>query len=161
MSLFKRGIFSFKSTIAQIREELDEHLTAINENTSEIQANYSYLQELENKLDHLAARLDRIETLLEGQPKRFSIKPLTYQEKQIFLTLYTEEAPLTYADIAKRTTFPESLVQQHISSLIEKGIPIIKSYINTAPFMKLNPEFKELQAKTNLLNLSLKSFVEA
>lgn len=160
MDLFKRGIFGLKKTLAGLREELDEHLAAINENTDEIQANYAYAQEMDNKMEQLSSRLDRIEVLLLGQPKRFTVQPLTHPEKQVFLVLYTEEMPLTYADLAKRTSYPESLVKQHIACLIEKGIPLVKSYINSTPFIKLNPEFKELQAKENLLNLSLKSFVE-
>lgn len=157
MAIFKR---LFGRMLAQFRDELDEHRTAINENTDEIQSNYAYGQELHQKLDQLAERLGRIELLLEGQVKRFEVHPLTYQEKQVFLVFYTEEKPLTYADIAAQTGYTEALVQHNISSLIEKGIPVIKSYFNSTPFMKLNPEFKELQAKENLLNLSLKSFVE-
>jgi hypothetical protein len=159
--VLKRGIFGVKGTLSQFREELDEHLLAINENTGEIQTNYTYVQDLHNKLDQLAARLDRIETLLEGQPQRFSVQPLTYAEKQVFLVLYTEESPLTYGEIAQKTGFSDALVQQYTTNLIEKGIPIIKSYFNSTPFMKLNPQFKEAQAKGNLLNLSLQSFVDA
>jgi len=157
MTIFKR---LFGGMLAQFRDELDEHRAAINENTDEIQSNYAYAQELHQKLSQLAERLGHIELLLEGQVKRFEVHPLTNPEKQVFLVLYTEEKPLTYADITAQTGYTESLVQHHLTSLIEKGIPIIKSYFNGTPFMKLNPEFKELQAKENLLNLSLKSFVE-
>jgi DNA-binding MarR family transcriptional regulator len=160
VNIFKRGIFSLKGLLAQLRDEIDEHVTSINENTTEIQSNYAYTQELNQKIDKLTTRLNHMELLLEGQTKRFEVQPLTYPEKQVFLIFYTEEAPLTYADIALKTNYTESLVQHHIASLIEKGIPIIKSYFNSTPFMKLNPDFKELQAKENLLNLSLQSFVE-
>ena len=155
-----KGIFTLKKTLAQIREQLDDHFTAINENTDEIQSNYAYIQELENKIEQIGARMDRIELLLEGQPKQFVVQPLTHDEKQVFLALYTQEAPLTYADIAQRTSYDESLVKHYTSSLIEKGIPIIKSYFNATPFLKLDPRFKDIQAKENILNLSLKSFVE-
>ena len=160
MNVFKRGIFSFKNTLTQLREELDEHLTSINENTGEIQTNYAYMQELENKIEHISTRLDRIEMLIEGRSSRPYVQSLTFSEKQVFLVLYTEEVPLTYANIAQRTSYPEALVKQYVVGLIEKGIPVIKSYFNTTAFMKLNPAFKELQAKENILNLSLKAFVE-
>lgn len=143
-----------------MREELDDHFAAINENTNEIQSNYAYVQKLENKIDQVLARLDRVEMLLEGQAQRPSIKPLTHAEKQIFLVLYTEEAPLTYSGIAGFTGCSEALVKHHIADLIEKGVPIVKSYFNGNPFLKLNPKFKEQQAKENIINLSLKSFVD-
>lgn len=160
MNILKKGIFGFKHILAQLREELDEHLSAINENTDEIQANYSYIHEVDNKIEQLANRLDRIEMLLDGQHKQLPIQPLTYTEKQVFLALYTEEVPLNHTDIAKRTGYSEPLVKQYTNALVEKGIPILKSYFNNISFLKLDPEFKELQAKENILNLSLKSFVE-
>ena len=150
---------SVKNILSQMREELDEHLHAINENTEEIQSNYAYVQKLDTKLEQVMARLNHIELLLEGQSKKPAIQPLTHAEKQVFLVLYTEETPLTYTGIAERTGYTECIIQQHIANLIEKGIPIVKSYINSTPFIKVQPEFKEMQAKENLINLSLKSFV--
>ena len=143
-----------------MREELDEHLYAINENTEEIQSNYAYVQKLDTKLEQVMARLGHIELLLEGQSQKPAVQPLTYPEKQVFLVLYTEETPLTYAHIAERSGYTECVVQQHISNLVEKGIPIVKSYFNSTPFIKVAPQFKEIQAKENIINLSLKSFVE-
>jgi hypothetical protein len=148
-----------KMSLAQVREELDEHLGSINDNTDEIQSNYAYVQKLGDKIDRLVSRLDRIEMLIEGQQKSHTVQPLTYAEKQIFLVLYTEEVPLTYADIVQRTGFSDALVKHHLNCLIEKGVPVIKSYFNATPFMKIHPGFKEKQAKENVINLSLKSFV--
>jgi DNA-binding MarR family transcriptional regulator len=132
--VLKRGIFGIKHNLAQLREELD---------------------------DQISTRLDRIEMMLEGQAQRYNVQPLTYPEKQVFVVLYTEETPLTHIEIAQRTEYTEALVQQYVTNLIEKGIPIIKSYFNSKPFMKLNQQFKEAQAKNNILNLSLQSFVDA
>jgi hypothetical protein len=143
-----------------MREELDEHLHAINENTEEIQSNYAYVQKLDAKLEQVMARLNHIELLLEGQSQKPAVQPLTLAEKQVFLVLYTEEIPLTYAGIAERTGYAECVVQQYLSNLVGKGIPIIKSHLNGTPLIKVAPQFKEMQAKENLINLSLKSFVE-
>ena len=160
MISFRLGKATLKKIVQQIREEIDEHLNAINENTNEIQANYSYVQKLDGKIEQVMARLNRIEMLLEEQQPTHPVKPLSYAEKQVFLVLYTEEQPLTYGDIAERTGYPEALVKHHVGDLIEKGIPVIKSYLNATPFMKIHPQFKEMQAKENVINLSLKSFVE-
>lgn len=160
MISFQLGKAKLKKVVQQIREEIDEHLNAINENTNEIQANYSYVQKLDNKIEQVILRLNRIEILLEEQPKHNPVKPLSHAEKQVFLVLYTEEQPLAYGDIAERTGYPEALVKHHVAVLIEKGVPIIKSYLNATPFMKIHSQFKEMQAKENVINLSLKSFVE-
>ena len=158
MALFKLG--KARELMQQIREEIDGHLDAINENTAEIQANYSYVQKLDTRLEQVMARLDKIEAMLQEQPERNTVKPLSYPEKQVFLVLYTEEKPLSYGEIAHRTGYSEALVMHHIAELIEKGVPIIKSYFNTKPLIKIHRDFKELQAKENVINLSLKSFVE-
>ena len=145
--------------LAQIREELDEHLSAINDNTSEILANYSYTQLVDQRLDQVMNRLDHIEQLLAGNKQRYTIQPLTYEEKKVFLILYTEEVPKSYSDLAQQTNLAEGLVMSIISTLIEKGVPLLKSYFNTAAYIKMDPLFKEVQAKENVVNLSLKSFV--
>lgn len=145
--------------VSQIKEEIDEQLIAINENTQEIQSNFSFLLELDTKIDRLSQRLDKIELLLAEEPQKIELKPLNYPEKQVFCVLYTEEAPLTYEDIANNTGLSAALVREHISALIEKGIPLIKSYYQGRPFLKLDPSFKEIQAKENLVNLSLTTYV--
>ncbi|MBW2963415.1 winged helix-turn-helix domain-containing protein [Candidatus Woesearchaeota archaeon] len=144
---------------SQVKEEIDEHLAAINENTQEIQANFAFLLELDSKIDKLSQRLDKIEFMLSEEPQKIEVKPLNHPEKQVFCVLYTEEAPLTYEDISNRTGLSANLVREYISALIEKGIPLTKSYYQSRPFLKLDPEFKEMQAKENLVNLSLASYV--
>lgn len=144
---------------SQVKEEIDEHLTAINENTQEIQANFAFLLELDSKIDKISQRLDKIEFMLAEKPQKVEVKPLNHPEKQVFCVLYTEEAPLTYEDISNKTGLRSNLVREYISALIEKGVPLTKSYYQSRPFLKLDPEFKELQAKENLVNLALTSYV--
>lgn len=146
--------------LSQIREEIDDHLTAINENTQELQSNFAFLLEMDAKFDKLSQRLEKVERLLAEQPQKIEVKPLNYPEKQVFRVLYLEEAPLTYEDIAHKTGLSLALVSEYVSALIEKGVPLIKSYYQSKPFLKLNPEFKELQAKENLINLSLTSYCQ-
>lgn len=140
-----------------IRQELDEHLSAINENTAEIQAVFDYLQELEVKVERLCQRLDQLQL---GQEKIMD-KPLalTHLEKKVFLALYTEETPLSYQEIAVKCNLPVSLIPDCLSALVSKGIPLQRSFYTEKLFLKIDPKFKELQAKENLLNLSLQSFM--
>lgn len=141
--------------------EFEEHLQAINENTSEIQSNYEYLSDIDNKMDKLAERLDKIQLFLQSNTnffvesdKAFNVKPLTRTEKEIFMVVYAlenETGVVSYRDISLKTGLTESLISNYIATLIEKGIPIRKKYINSCPFLKLDEDFKTLQAKENFL----------
>lgn len=145
--------------IQKIKHALEEHLSAINENTEEIQSLFDYLNEIELKIDKVSQRLDHFQLSL-GQPaEKIHIAPLTHFERKIFLVLYTEEMPLSQKEIVDRSGFSSDFVREGISSLIKKGIPLQRSYFNEQIFIRLDPRFKELQAKENLINLSLQSFM--
>ena len=144
-----------------IRSALEEHLESINENTTEIQALFDFIQEVEQKIDKLSARLDQtqIKQSVEVPQIQELVKPLNQVEKEIFLVFYTENLPLSYDEISQRARIPVSTVKESISTLISKGLPLLRSFINTNMFYKLSPSFKERQAKENVINLSLESFM--
>ncbi|MBI2102397.1 hypothetical protein HYT55_01040 [Candidatus Woesearchaeota archaeon] len=145
--------------IQKIKHALEEHLSAINENTEEIQSLFDFLNEIELKIDKVSQRLDHFQLSL-GQPaEKVQIAPLTHIERKIFLVLYTEETPLSQKEIIDRSGFSADFVRECISSLIKKGIPLQRSFFNEQIFVRLDPRFKELQAKENVINLSLQSFL--
>jgi len=154
--------------LAKIREEFEEHLQAINENTNEISANYEYICEIESKLDKLSERVDHLQMYLESnsgisfvRKTDFDVKRLNRREQEVFLVIYTleeEKGSLTYGDIAQKLSISEHLAGTYVTALIEKGIPIIKRYVNSKPYLKLDPDFKTLQTKENILQLSLQEF---
>lgn len=156
MSNLIRGI---RGEFYNIKRALEEHLTAINENTSEIQALFDYLQEMDIKVEKLSQRLDQLQISQGLEVPKPTVLPLNHTEKKVFLALYTEEIPLTYREIAERAKLPLSLVPECISSLTGKGIALSRNFCNGQLFIKINPEFKELQAKEKLINLSLESFM--
>lgn len=157
--LLSSKIRQMKKDIAEIRKILEEHLASINENTSEIQALFDYLQELEIKIDKLSQRLD-VTQLSQNQNLPKEITALSQTERKVFLVLYTEETPLSYKEIALRANIPMAIIPEVVSSLITKGIPFHRSIFNNQFFLKLEPQFKEKQAKENVVNLSLQSFLE-
>ena len=158
-----------RAEFTKIRQEFEEHLQAINENTNEISANYEYTCEIQGKLDKLSDRVDQIQMYLETNSNivfekrnNFDVKRLNRVEQQVFLVIYTleeEKGSLTYEDIAGKLNMSEQLISNYITSLIEKGVPILKRYINSKPYLRLDPEFKTLQAKENILQLSLQEFI--
>jgi hypothetical protein len=159
---------NLKQEFVRIRHEFEDHLQAINENTNEISANYEYITELENKLDRLTARVDQIQMCIEsnsgikaGQANKFDVKKLDRKEQDVFLVIYTledEKGSISYEDISQRLGISVHLAGNYVTSIIEKGVPIIKRYLNSKPYLNLDPEFKTLQAKENILQLSLVEF---
>ena len=130
-----------------VRQELEEHLSAINENTSEIQAMLDYIQEVELKIDKLSQRIDEFQLCDEKKIESNFIMPLTQIERKVFLVLYTEHCALTFNEISKKSELPQGIVPDCVSSLVNKGIPLQRSYFNNRLFFKLDPSFKELQAR--------------
>jgi hypothetical protein len=142
-----------------VRQALEEHLSSINENTSEIQALFDYLHELDTKIDKLSQRIDQ--TQLEQEiPEKPNVDPLNQIERKVFLVLYTENSPLSYDEIALKARLPCPSTTECVSSLTSKGVPLLRSSVNGRLFFKLSPSFKEIQAKENLINLSLQSFIQ-
>jgi hypothetical protein len=153
-----------KSAFSKVKEEFADHLDAINENTNEIQANYEYLCEIDSKIDKLAERIDEISMLVQeknsplpSHNRMYSVLPLTSREQEVFLALYTleeEKSQVSYLDIGRRLALTELLVRSYITNLIEKGVPIIKKYMNNSVYLNIDKTFKHIQAKENLLGIN-------
>jgi len=149
-----------RKELKRVKNELDEHLEAINQTTGEIQDSYGCINEISNKMEKLAERLERIELFLQTNSNfiveegSFDVKPLTTTEQQVFLVIYAledEKGLVSYTEIRRKTGLPGYMVSEYIARLVEKGIPIIRKYVNNLPYIKLNPDFKRLQAKENIL----------
>ena len=149
-----------KKKFNEIRHVLEEHLSSINENTTEIQSMFDYLQEMETKMDTLSRRLDTLQLTIGEPIEKPFVEPLDQMEKNVFLLFYTENVPLSYQDISLRVRIPLSIVPECVSTLTKKGVPLLRTRIDNQIFFKLSPSFKEVQAKENVINLSLSSFIE-
>jgi hypothetical protein len=157
-----------KKAFSNVKKEFEEHLEAINENTNEIQSNYELLLQMEAKIDKLENSLAEINRFIvqfksqnvyfldEKEDSNFTILPLNDEEKQVFKVLYeceAEDIKPSYGSMADLLGISISLVREYISSLIEKGVPIIKNYLNQKVYLSLEPKFKEVQIKKNIINL--------
>lgn len=147
----------FDEVQEKIEMQFEDHRTAINENTSEIQALFDYLREIEGKLDALGQKVEHV--LLSQQPPAPRHVAVTRMERDIFMVLYMEEAPLSYGEIALKCNMPVSCVPDALTSLSEKGIPFVRTFYGERLFLRIDPKFKELQAKEKIVNLSLESFI--
>ena len=152
-----------KHSFGKIKEEMDEHLQAINENTNEITSNYEYICELEAKIGRLTERMDKMQMFIEAHigaespaVEQIEIKPLSKAEQDVFTALYIlqeEKGTVTFADIAEMARIEVEEVSAHVASMISKGVPVSKKFIDNEPYLKLDKEFKTLQAKENILHI--------
>ncbi|MCP3682295.1 MAG: hypothetical protein GY861_06355 [bacterium] len=154
----------FDLALNGIKEEFEDHLASINDNTNEIQANHEYLSMLDEKINKLDEKIEQLQFMIKHNgklPSEDTVKiELTEKEKEVFLSLYTSEKPLTYAEIAKDLRESEFLVRSYITNLIEKGVPVKKRYVKSLPYLSIDVKFKELQARSNVLNITQRSVAE-
>jgi len=150
-----------KRSVENVKEQFEDHLEAINENTNEIQSNFEYICELDRKIDKLGERIDEIAQLIREQkgqkPKKFELQPLTKKEKEVFYAIYilTEHRKFTtYKAVSRRVCYSEELVAAYITSLIQKGVPVLKRYENRTAYISLDYCFRQLQAKENIVGVN-------
>lgn len=152
-----------REVFSEIRDQFEDHLTAINENTNEIQANYESYCELDAKIDKLNERLDRMELFLrdkgfkaEEKPSSRKVQNLTKKEQEVFLILYTheEKGPISYDEIARKLSLTQEIVATYIQNIIAKGVPVHKRYIANKAYVRLDQRFKHIQTKKNVLKIS-------
>ena len=79
---------------------------------------------------------------------------LTLREQEIFLVLYTSENPSNSRQISRKLGLPEESTKNYIDNIISKGVPVIKRYVNGEILYVLDAEFKNLQAKENILSIN-------
>lgn len=152
---------NIKRAFEKVKEELTDHLDAINSNTIEVNANHEYIKELEKRIEKLNEKLDNLSMTLSevkgesvdlAEIKNIQLKP---KEVEIFKLLYENMGDLfTYKKLARSLGLTEAIVKRKISSMVSKGIPIIKKYFDNNVFLVLDADFRNLQAKNNVLKLN-------
>jgi len=161
LGIRKKDKIILRNSFNRLKDEMTDHLDAINENTNEINSNQSYLAHLETMMMKLTERLDDIELKLAeitGEKKYteddFKNIILTRKEEEIFKVLYENTGDLlNYKKIARSLGLTQELVRKHITSIINKGIPIIKKYFDNNIYLVLDSDFRNLQAKKNIVKI--------
>ncbi len=151
------------ASFSQVQEQLDDHRSTLNEHTNEIETSYELMNQLALKIDKLQQRLDELTMLVRhGKPVdnvAFAIQPLTPAEKEVFFALYTltETTPfVTYHQLAKKIANTVEVVSRQLNMLISKGVPVEKKYSNGNAFLGLDKQFRQMQAKQNIVKLDTK-----
>jgi DNA-binding CsgD family transcriptional regulator len=143
-----------KQFFQKVKEELDDHLQAINENTNEIQEVYESTCAMQLKYEKLYEMIQEIQMFMDSQAKRPAVEEqpaqldLTHKEKQVFSLLYQsqeEGQSITHSEIAGRLNISEGMVMNYVSNLAKKGIPIK---------VQIDDKFKDIQAKHNVVGMN-------
>lgn len=145
---------TMQSTILDMRDELDQHLDSINQNTMEIQGNYDYLEELDKRMDKIESKLDQLSQLLSQhhiQQEPIESISLTSEEKELFFTLYTSQEPLSFEELAHRTKVESFMIEDFLSSMQIKKVPLEIKHFAGKTFVLLSENFKNRQAKERLI----------
>ena len=142
-SILKNITISFR----KVERELNEHLDSINLNTNEI----AYLYELLGKQD---AKIDKLRDQLAEKKMdvQIHVDELTTSEKRVFICLYTHNE-ISYKEMSKNTKIPVPLVQEYVTNLIAKGVPVEKNYSGKDIIVSLDKAFKDLQTKKRIVKL--------
>jgi hypothetical protein len=145
-----------KESFKKIKTEMDDHLEAINENTNELNSLTEYITELEEKIVKLGERLDEAELRIAESTGRKQNHPqniiLTTREEEIFLLLYSRNGDLLdFREISKALGITEEMCRKNIAGMLSKGVPIIKKYFEDKTFLVLDSDFRNLQAKENII----------
>ncbi len=146
---------NLKGVFQSIKDELDEHLDSINQSTNEIQSNYEYIAEIDSKLEKLSDRLDELQMKIDPQFRSydFSNIRLSKREQEIFLNLYTVEDRIAVSELARNCGLDAALCESVLGGLSAKGIPILRQRVDDVFHVSLEYNFKDLQARKNLLNI--------
>ena len=153
---FRRMDAGIRVGFTKVKEEMDQHLDAINGNTNELQACYEYLAELDAKLEKVSERLDELQFRLEPETAFAALDEvvLSRREQEVFLVLYALEEPVTTNDVARRLGLADDMVERSFLALAAKGVPILKTLVDGSVFHSLDLKFKDVQARKNVLQIS-------
>ena len=149
------------SAFKTIKEELEDHLDAININTNEISKQEDNFYGIDEKIEKLSQKIDNLSVVMDEIRKRLPEKEgffptLSKQEQKVFVLFYTtENTPLSYLDVATQLRIPELSSKKIIENLVGKGIPILQKKIDNKFFFTLEPKFRELQMRKNVVNIEI------
>jgi DNA-directed RNA polymerase specialized sigma subunit len=147
----KNLVDSLRLAFKKVKGELDDHLTTINENTSDVQELNETVLELEHKIDKLTERLDEIELLINPKFRNTNFQ-LSRREQEVFMALYVGKS-MTLSQIAKRLGFTTDMVNMYLINMISKGVPLQKELVDDLLVFSIEPDFKDLQTRRNILNI--------
>ncbi|HIH24349.1 TPA: hypothetical protein HA251_04915 [Candidatus Woesearchaeota archaeon] len=136
---------AYSGVLRDLREELDEHLDAINRNTEEVTETHEDIAELEVRLEKLAERIDALQALLLSQTPSVKSVRLTPKEEEMLKILLEAKEPLTSLLLGKMAGLTADAAAQTLYCLKQKGVPLLATTVDEQTFYALEAQFRDLQ----------------
>jgi hypothetical protein len=128
-----------KKSFSAVREEMEDHLVAINENTDELKNHADCMNEIDKKIELLNEKVESLHlTLMQVMGSS-----LNENEKKILHVLDTSLTFLSCKDIALSANVSELFVKAHLFSIICKGVPLKEKVIETQSYFALESAKKK------------------
>lgn len=141
-----------KTAFRTVNEEFEDHLDAINENSEELQHHHDAISQLNRKIRKLSDRMDELQLMVKQAYMDKKDIRLNFDEQKVFLLLYTHENGfLSFDEIVAKTRFSPDYTRGLVNSMLDKGISLIREIMDGKLFFKLNPRFRAMQAKENIV----------
>ena len=122
-----------KNSFAAVKEEMEDHLVAINENTDELKAHSDFMNELDRKTELLNEKLESLQMMV----MQAMGSSLNENEKKILDVLSGSTSFLSCRDIAFSAGVSELFVKAHLFGMICKGVPLKEKAIDNQSFFML------------------------
>ncbi|MBI1970309.1 hypothetical protein HYS47_01035 [Candidatus Woesearchaeota archaeon] len=138
-----------------VKDELDEHLLAINENTRDIETQQNVLDVLDEKMEKLNMRVDTMQRMFRNFIMQTKVRiDLSINEQKLFIILYEfgKYVPLTY--LLSKTLIESAELEDCLAALSDKGIPIERRTIGEKIYVKMDEDFRKLQASEPIVRVS-------
>lgn len=142
-----------KHAFHHIKNEFDDHLSAINQNTSEIQSLYDFLSDLDRRLDKVQERVDELQMQVNPEMRDVPEIELTLREQEVFFVLYTESEAVSVEEIGRRLGFTTEMVNKYVFNLVSKGVPVMRDESDESLRVSIDNRFRTLQAKQEVVSV--------
>jgi len=122
-----------KTSFSAVKEEMEDHLVAINENTDELKSHSYFMNEFERKIESIHERMDSLHLMLMKVMK----SSLNENETKIVDVLDRSTGFMSCKDIAFSAGVSELFVKAHLFSMICKGVPLKEKVIDNQSYFTL------------------------
>jgi hypothetical protein len=130
-----------KKSFSAVREEMEDHLVAINENTDELKSHSDFMNELDRRIEALNEKIESVHLMLMQSMG----SSLNENEKKILNVLDRSTSLLSCKDIAFSAAVSELFVKAHLFSMICKGIPLKEKVIDSQSYFELERKTSSIQ----------------
>jgi len=138
-----------KKSFSAVKEEMEDHLIAINENTDELKAHSSFMNELDSKIEALNEKIESLHLML----MQLMGKALNENEKKVLDVLSKSTSFLSCREIAFSAGVSELFVKAHLFSMICKGVPLKEKVIDNQSYFAFQKSSEEKQ----IMHLTVKN----